>query len=61
MSNLALLSTRAVAARLDVDARTVHRMVKRGDIAPAFTTPGYRGDLLFDPAAVDALAEERAK
>lgn len=36
-------------------------MVKRGDLDVAFTTPGYRGDLLFDPSAIEAIAQERAR
>lgn len=61
MTNIVLMPTRDVAARLGVHVRTVHRMVERGALAPTQQVPGYRGDYLFDPSAVDALAEERAR
>lgn len=54
-----LLSTTEVAQRLGVDRRTVTRMVP-SRLAPAVQAPGRRGAYLFEPAAVEALAAERA-
>jgi excisionase family DNA binding protein len=55
-----LVTTAEVAAALGVHVRTVHRMVARGELTPAFKAPGLRGPLLFDKEAVDALSREDA-
>ena len=54
------LTSRAVAERLGVHVRTVHRWVETGRLIPVVTVPGYRGNHLFDPDDVEALAAERA-
>lgn len=56
MSDVEPINTAEAAKRLNVNRSTVTRWVKAGRIEPTFTLPGYRGDHLFDPAAVDALA-----
>lgn len=50
-----LMTTKDVARRLGVSTRTVQRRVEAGGLTVAHRMPGYRGDLLFDPADVDAL------
>lgn len=55
-----LMTTKDVARRLGVSPRTVQRRVEAGGLRVAHRMPGYRGDLLFDPADVDALADELA-
>lgn len=42
-----LLPTAEVARLLGRDVRTVHRLVARGDLTPAFKGPGLRGALFF--------------
>lgn len=49
------LPTAEVARALGVEVSTVHRMVTRGDLTPAFKAPGLRGAYLFSPADVAAL------
>lgn len=49
------LPTAEVARALEVDVRTVHRMVSRGKLTPAIKAPGLRGAYLFSPADVSAL------
>lgn len=54
-----LLPSRDVADRLGVHIRTVHRLVKSGQLEAALVAPGYRGDFLFDPAEVERVRLER--
>lgn len=54
------ITTAEVAALLDVDRRTVHRMVAAGALTPTLKLPGLTGALLFDRADVEAFAAERA-
>ncbi len=56
-----LLSTRQVAERLRVSARTVSRMAEDGRLEVALRVPGYGGTRLFSPEAVDALAAALAE
>ncbi|MHA7293682.1 helix-turn-helix domain-containing protein [Arthrobacter sp. HLT1-21] len=58
MQQLGLIDTREAARRLSTSPRTVNRMANDGRL-PAKRLPGYRGDFLFEPAAVDALADSR--
>ena len=53
-----LLPTVEVARRLGKDRRTIVRMARDGRLSPSIELPGYRGDLLFDPASVEALTEK---
>lgn len=53
------MTTTQVASRLRKSARTVHRLVHRGDLKPAITVPGYRGSFLFDEAEVERYERER--
>lgn len=55
-----LILTADVARRLEVDVRTVHRMVRRGELVPAMKVPGLRGALLFDAAEVARIEKVRA-
>jgi hypothetical protein len=54
------LTTKQVAARLDVSIWTVHGLVKSGKLTPLYKLDGETGAYAFDPAAVDALADEAA-
>lgn len=51
-----LLTTAEVARRLNVDVRTVHRMVERGELTPFVKGEGIRGPMFFE---ADALPESR--
>lgn len=55
-----LLPTSAVAQRLGVHVRTIHRWVNEGVLIPVVRTPGIRGAYLFDRADVERLAKVRA-
>lgn len=55
------MGTRAVAERLHVDVRTVHRLVARAELEPAYRGDGLRGVLLFDRVEVERLASTREK
>lgn len=59
MSNL--ITAAQAADLLDRPRREVVRLVERGDLVPAMKLEGLRGAYLFDPAAVEALAVERAR
>ena len=52
-----LIGTRDVAAVLGKSKNTVIRMARDGRLPIALELPGYRGDLLFDAASVEALME----
>lgn len=54
-----LVPTSSVAKQLNVDVRTVHRMVRVGRLSPAVKAPGLRGAMLFNSEDVAALAAER--
>lgn len=54
-----LVTTREVATALGCSHRTVLRRVAAGILVPAQKLAGYRGDFLFHPADVEALAAER--
>lgn len=53
------LTTVEVAALLGVERHTVPKLVKAGKLA-AQKLPGRTGAFLFERAAVEALADERA-
>lgn len=55
-----LIYTADVAELLGVDVRTVHRMVKRGDLIPAAIGRGKRGSMVFRRADVEALKDGSA-
>jgi excisionase family DNA binding protein len=55
-----LIPTRQAAELLGVNVRTVHRMAEAGLLPPALKIPGQTGAWLFDRAAVERLAAERA-
>lgn len=57
MSLTTMIGTAAAAERLAVNRSTLTRWVQSGRITPVLIVPGYKGDLLFDPADVSALAE----
>jgi excisionase family DNA binding protein len=54
-----LITTAEVAERLACHISTVARLVRAGKLAYARRLPGERGDYLFDPADVAAVARER--
>lgn len=54
------MTTNQVAARLQKSARTVHRLVHRGELEPAITVPGHRGAFLFDESEVERYERKRA-
>ena len=58
MSNQ-LLTSREVAACLEVTVSTVNRWAREGVLAPVMQIQGYKGSRLWHPSDVDALAEER--
>ena len=55
-----LMTAAEVASRLEMPRREVLRLVDRGRLHPAMKLDGLRGAYLFDPANVDALADELA-
>lgn len=56
------LTTREVAARLEIHPRTVARLVERNELEPAARLDlGRRGVFMFDPAEVERVAALRAK
>lgn len=56
-----LIGTAEAARILDKSHRTIHRLVKSGDLIPAMTAPGGpSGVFLFNRADVERLAKERA-
>lgn len=57
MEDSRLLGSSEVAKRLGRDRSTISRWVKSGRLTPAMTVPGYNGDLLFDPADIEAFQE----
>lgn len=61
MTNNDLIGTAEVAAILGKSVRTVHRMVKAGELVPAMTAPGgYAGVFLFNRADVERVKAEAA-
>lgn len=54
-----LIGTTEAAQRCGVDRTTFFRWVQLGKIAYEVKMPGDTGAMLFDPAAVDRLADER--
>lgn len=55
------LPTVAVAQALDCSVDTVHRLVRTGDLVPAFKAPGIRGAMFFRPADVRRLVKQRGR
>jgi len=55
------MTTAQAAAVLDVEHRSVFRMVKRGELTPSGKLPGRTGAYLFDREDVERLAETRSK
>lgn len=56
------LTTKEVAARLEIHPRTVARLVKRNEIEPAARLDiSHYGSFMFDPAEVERVAALRAK
>jgi excisionase family DNA binding protein len=53
------LTTRQVADRFGVHPRTVSRWVRSGQLSHAAKLAGRRGAYLFDPAAIDDIAQQR--
>jgi excisionase family DNA binding protein len=52
-----LIGTAEVARLLHRSPRTIHRMVKAGELTPVMTAPGgFAGAYLFDRAEIEALA-----
>jgi excisionase family DNA binding protein len=52
------IGTAEAASLLGINRSTLTRWVEADKIAPALTVPGYKGALLFDAEAVNALAKE---
>ena len=55
------IGTAAAAALLGLNRRQVVRLVESGRLTPITKMDGTTGAYVFDPSAVDALAEERAR
>lgn len=60
MTTTNLIGANAAAAILGITRGGVHAMVKRGDLTPAARL-GDRRVAVFERAAVEALAKERAE
>lgn len=56
-----LITTAQAADRLGVSLRTFHRLHAADEIQHVAKLPGKTGSYLFNPAAVDKLAELRAE
>ena len=56
----ALIGTREAATLLNVSLPTATRMAQEGELPVVGKLPGRTGAYLFDRAAVEALAAERA-
>jgi excisionase family DNA binding protein len=54
-----LLTTKQVAERLGVDVRTVHRMADTGRLPYVTKLEGATGAYVYDPDAIDAIAQQR--
>lgn len=54
-----LMTSAQARTVLLVSQPTLSRLVKAGKLRPAYKCPGLRGAMLFDPADVTALAEQR--
>ena len=54
-----LVSTAQLAQMRNVDVRTIHRMVQRGELTPVVKGQGIRGPMFFDLDQVQA-SERRA-
>lgn len=61
MPQIEQCTTKQVAEALRTDRKGVRRLVERGTLTPVQKLPGTTGAYLFDRAAVEALAAERAK
>lgn len=59
MTTGALVTSPEAAAQLGVSVRTIHRLVTSKQLTPAMKLPGPNGAFLFDPAHVQAYAEQR--
>jgi DNA-binding transcriptional MerR regulator len=55
-----LLPTSEAASILQCDVRTIHRLVRRGQLTPTLKAPGLRGAYMFRRADVEALAQRAA-
>lgn len=60
METQQLLGASEVARLLGKNLSTISRWAKSGRLEPVVVVPGYNGDLLFDPASVEALREGKA-
>ncbi len=56
-----LIPTAEVAGRLGRTVRQVHYLIEAGRLTPTIKGNGPRGPMFFDPATVDALADELAE
>jgi len=56
-----LLTTPDAAARLGISRSYLCKLVRRGVVPVERKLQGIRGDYLFSPAALDAIAQERAR
>ena len=57
-----LVGTAEAAQILGKSHRTIHRLVKSGDLIPEIVAPGgFSGAFLFKRADVEALAAQREK
>jgi len=55
------ITTAQAAEVLDVEHRSVFRMVKRGELSPSAKLPGRTGAYLFKRAEVERLAKSRSR
>lgn len=60
LRHMANISTGEAATRLGVSIRTIHRLVRDGELAPAVKFPGKTGGFMFDEDEVGRCAAERA-
>jgi hypothetical protein len=54
-SSVELISTADLANEWDVHVRTIHRMVRRGQLKVALRAPGEKGAMFFSRADVEAI------
>ena len=58
-STLALIGAVEAAKRLGMHRQTFNKLAAAGEVPAAMQLPGRTGARLFDPAVIDALADQQ--